>query len=159
MPNLLFRITNAPDCLRMVVAFIELHDIAKIRRACKALRHAIPGYLLLLCMQETEAKYSRVVRIGDSLRMYSQFGRKTYDIRPMPMLDVFFRYCIESPMGLLECWLHPLEKNPFCAKTIHITDLRIWEDTISVCVRAEFDDGPIDVPLHFFLLREHAPLE
>ena len=159
MPNLLLQIANASDCLRMVVDFIELHDIAKIRRACKTLRHAIPGYLLLRCMQETQAKYSRIVRIGDSLRMYSRFGRKTYDIRPMPMLDVFFRYYIESPVGLLQCWLHPSEKDPFRTKTIHTTDLRIWEDKICVRVRAEFDDGPVEVPLLFALLGEHAPLE
>lgn len=162
MPNLLFQIANAPDCLRMVVDFIELHDIAKIRRACKALRHAIPDYLMFRCMQETEAKYSRIVRIGDSLRMYSQFGRMAYDIRALPKIDIFFRCCIESPVGLLECVPIPWENDLFSAKTIHTIFNGvegISEDKIDVRVIAEFDDGPVEVSLDFTLPRKLAPLE
>ena len=81
---LLHHLLQAPDCLRMVLAVVEPHTLAKIKRTCKQLRRAVSLEMVIECIHRTQLKYSQVYRMPDgALRMHSRLGRFAYDIYPI----------------------------------------------------------------------------
>jgi hypothetical protein len=156
--NLLFQIIKAPEVLQMVVAFLEPHNLSKIRRTVKALTMSIPSSLLFQCRTDTRAKYSRAQRMADgALRVYSEFGTQTYDIRRLLNEEPKNIYSMRSARGSFRGRI--TRGDLFEAKEIHIINVYFIESDgrTLICTKLEFPDGQaFNANLHFSPHAEEA---
>ena len=76
---------QTPDCLLIIVGFLEPHELQALRCTSKGLYQSITRKMRKESMENTLAKYSRVVRMPDgAIRIHTRLGRQRFDMYAIP---------------------------------------------------------------------------
>lgn len=157
------------DCLCTVLAFVEPHTLAKIKRTCKQLRRAVSLDMVIECIHRTQLKYSQVHRMPDgALRMHSRLGRFAYDIYPIVEEEPKHYYLLKSVHGSFRGYISRMLKQEdhsvcdekrtlFNAKSIHTSRVFYIETDgatrkfrqIIASAQVEFPDGVFASHIYF----------